>query len=147
MSDVMRKLRDAHCSRPSGDKHAMHLIHADMCCACEVERLTTEYSALKDATLPFFTWIYNQGYNQGHHDTVEGMYTDVLPEDSSEYHDDIVMELLAEYARDVWVASDSGSPKPNHIECSECGEGCRFGGSITHNPWCSQGRVDGRESS
>lgn len=33
-----------------------------------------------------------------------------------------------------------GSPepkKPNHIECRECGEGCRFGGAIRHKPECS----------
>lgn len=84
--------------------------------ADEIERLTAELlkrdaiwlpakdaeiaklEGIESATLPFFTWMFNQGYQQGHHDTVEGMFTDVLPEDSSEYHDDIVKDLLGEYA-------------------------------------------------
>ena len=78
----------------------------------EIERLTAEHGEMNEAnvryekrielleaaTLPFFTWMYNQGYQSGHHDTVEGMFTDVLPDGSSEYHDDIVADLLGEYA-------------------------------------------------
>ena len=41
-------------------------------------------------------WLYNQGYQSGHHDTVEGMFTDVLPVDMDSYHDDVVADLLAE---------------------------------------------------
>lgn len=77
--------------------------------AVEIERLTTEHQAIKDATRPFWTWMYNQGYAQGHHDTVESMYTDVLPVDMETYHDDIVSDLLAEYSR---LDSASGIPRP-----------------------------------
>jgi len=55
--------------------------------------------AVIDSTLPFWTWMYNQGYTQGHHDTVESMYTDVQSVDMETYHDDIVSELLGEYAQ------------------------------------------------
>lgn len=41
-------------------------------------------------------WFYNQGYLQGHKDTVEGGYTHIHPEDMNEYHADIVAELLNE---------------------------------------------------
>ena len=44
-------------------------------------------------------WLYNQGYQMGHHDTVEGMFTDVLDVDANTYHDDIVAELLADRAK------------------------------------------------
>ena len=40
--------------------------------------------------------IYNSGYHAGHHDTVEGCYTHILPCDMSTYHDDIVAKLAAE---------------------------------------------------
>ena len=41
-------------------------------------------------------WLYNQGYQAGHHDTVEGMFTDVMPVDMDSYHDDVVADLLSE---------------------------------------------------
>jgi len=40
--------------------------------------------------------LYNSGYRAGHEDTVEGVYTDVLPVDMDTYHDDIVAEWLSE---------------------------------------------------
>lgn len=41
--------------------------------------------------------LYNTGYANGHNDTVEGCFTDVLPVDMDSYHDDIVEEWLAEH--------------------------------------------------
>ena len=35
----------------------------------------------------------------GHHDTVEGQYTHILPVDMDTYHADVVGELLAELAK------------------------------------------------
>ena len=39
--------------------------------------------------------LYNSGYHAGHHDTVEGCYTHILPCDMSTYHDDVVAALAA----------------------------------------------------
>lgn len=38
--------------------------------------------------------IYNAGYSQGHHDTVESQYTDIHREDAREYHSDVVEDIL-----------------------------------------------------
>ena len=43
-----------------------------------------------------FIFIYNLGYHAGHHDTVEGNYTDIFPCDMKQYHEDIVAEILDE---------------------------------------------------
>ena len=40
------------------------------------------------------TRIYNCGYNAGHNDTVEGMYTHIYPEDMNTYQEDYIEELL-----------------------------------------------------
>lgn len=38
--------------------------------------------------------LYNIGYMAGHHDTVEGIFTDIAPTDMNTHHDDIVAEHL-----------------------------------------------------
>lgn len=43
------------------------------------------------------TALYNAGYSNGHNDTVESCYTDVLPVDADTYHDDMVDEWLQDY--------------------------------------------------
>lgn len=74
-------------------------MHHDRKCLIErVDILSAESKSIKDATRQFWIWMYNKGYAQGHHDTMEGLYTDVLPVDMEAYHDDIVSDLLAEYA-------------------------------------------------
>lgn len=40
--------------------------------------------------------IYNSGYHAGHHDTVEGQYTDILSCDMDTYHEDVVRGLIEE---------------------------------------------------
>ena len=45
--------------------------------------------------LPLLTQIYNAGYNNGHYDTVESCYTDILPVDADTYQDDIVEDLVS----------------------------------------------------
>ena len=47
-----------------------------------------------------FVRVYNSGYAAGHHDTVEGQYTHILPVDMDTYHADVVGELLAELAKE-----------------------------------------------
>ena len=47
-----------------------------------------------DQLKPVMINLYNQGYNAGHHDTVEGGYTYVYPVDMNEYHSDIVENIL-----------------------------------------------------
>jgi hypothetical protein len=45
--------------------------------------------------------LYNSGYHAGHHDTVEGMYTDIYPVDMDSYHDDLVAEIVADAAQEA----------------------------------------------
>lgn len=45
-------------------------------------------------SLPWFCRVYNSGYHAGHHDTVEGGYTHVYPQDMDDYHEDVVIEIL-----------------------------------------------------
>jgi len=47
-------------------------------------------------TNKLFVYLYNCGYSAGHHDTIEGCFTDILPVDSDSYHDDVVTEILDE---------------------------------------------------
>ena len=42
-------------------------------------------------------YLYNSGYNAGHHHTVDGGYTQVLPVDTRSYQDDVVDDLLMEF--------------------------------------------------
>ena len=39
--------------------------------------------------------IYNSGYMAGHHDTVEGQFTDIHSSEMANYHADEVSELFA----------------------------------------------------
>ena len=38
--------------------------------------------------------LYNSGYKAGHHDTVEGQYTDIFEIDMDSYHKDDVDEII-----------------------------------------------------
>lgn len=49
--------------------------------------------------------IYNSGYMAGHHDTVEGQFTDIHHSDMATYHADVVAALVADL-------STQGSSKP-----------------------------------
>lgn len=40
--------------------------------------------------------IYNSGYHAGHHDTVEGGYSNIFPCDMETYHEEVVSELIEE---------------------------------------------------
>ena len=42
----------------------------------------------------FMVSLYNRGYKDGHHDTVEGQYVDVFRQDMDTYHSDVVSEWL-----------------------------------------------------
>lgn len=41
-------------------------------------------------------YAYNRGYMEGHHDTVEGQFTDIHQSDMRTYHGDVVAEIAAE---------------------------------------------------
>ncbi|MGE4760372.1 hypothetical protein ACX1H4_14215 [Yersinia enterocolitica] len=45
--------------------------------------------------------LFNYGYGSGHHDTVEGQYTDIHRSDITTYHDDVVGELVEDLLRDM----------------------------------------------
>lgn len=45
-------------------------------------------------------FIYNCGYQNGHHQTVESCFTDVHYNDFENYHEDVVIELLEEFMKD-----------------------------------------------
>jgi hypothetical protein len=66
-------------------EHLRRLVH-------RYDTLKAENETLKRKSV----YLYNCGYHAGHHDTVEGGYTDVLPVDMNSYHKDIVLELLSE---------------------------------------------------
>jgi hypothetical protein len=57
---------------------------------------TAELQAQLKAKQALDCRLYNSGYHAGHHDTVEGMYTDIYPVDMDSYHDDLVAEIVAD---------------------------------------------------
>lgn len=65
----------------------------------------------QEAMWQLLTEIYNNAYNIGHQDTVDGGYTHVLPVDLTTYHRDIVEELVAD--------SDYQAALPQWIPVSE----------------------------
>ena len=48
----------------------------------------------KDELMKLAIHLYNSGYHAGHHDTVEGGYTDILTEDMDSYHEEEVLDLV-----------------------------------------------------
>lgn len=48
----------------------------------------------EQAVEPWIVRVYNMGYHNGHHHTVEGTYTDVHHNDMDSYHEDVVQEIL-----------------------------------------------------
>lgn len=60
------------------------------------------------------TRLYNTAYHAGHHDTVEGGYTHVYPQDMDSHHEDTVQEWLANNPHPAvqgepvaWVTADT----------------------------------------
>lgn len=75
-----------------------------LCPYCEIGRLRAQLAdcrAQNERLREDAVYIYNSGYNAGHHDTVEGQYTLVLPVDMRIYQDDVVAEILAEIGYDA----------------------------------------------
>lgn len=60
----------------------------------KVRELVAEKSSL-------YVSLFNHGYGSGHHDTVEGNYTDIHRSDITTYHDDVVGELVEDLLRDM----------------------------------------------
>ena len=65
-----------------------------------VELLLKASGSSSSPCSPILARLYNAGYKAGHHDTVEGQYTDIFEEDMDSFHDDEVAEFLEENARD-----------------------------------------------
>lgn len=53
-------------------------------------------NAYKLIPVAWATRLYNTAYHAGHHDTVEGCYTHVYPQDMDSHHEDVVQEWLAD---------------------------------------------------
>jgi hypothetical protein len=51
---------------------------------------------LLEASKALLVRLYNAGYKAGHHDTVEGQYTDIFEVDMDSYHENVVAEILEE---------------------------------------------------
>ena len=54
-------------------------------------------------SLPWFCRVYNSGYHAGHHDTVEGGYAHVYPQDMDDYHEEVVMEILEDLQQEAYT--------------------------------------------
>lgn len=52
--------------------------------------------AVQGELVAWATRLYNTAYHAGHHDTVEGGYTHVYPQDMDIHHEDVVQEWLAD---------------------------------------------------
>ncbi|MGE4778023.1 hypothetical protein [Yersinia enterocolitica] len=63
--------------------------------------LEKKYQALVAEKSSLYVSLFNYGYGSGHHDTVEGQYTDIHRSDITTYHDDIVGELVEDLLRDM----------------------------------------------
>ncbi len=53
-----------------------------------------DYQRLRDQKKALLVRLYNAGYKAGHHDTVEGQYTDIFEVDMDSYHEDEVDEII-----------------------------------------------------
>lgn len=61
----------------------------------ELIKLGKESNAFRNIR-EVLTYVYNQGYKSGHHDTVESEYVDVFSCDMFTYHDDMIDEIVEE---------------------------------------------------
>ncbi len=66
---------------------------SDMPDSNALDKIRTDYIVI---SLTGITRLYNNGYKAGHHDTVEGQYTDIFECDMQDYHRDAVIEILLE---------------------------------------------------
>lgn len=60
-----------------------------------------KHQALVAEKSSLYVSLFNYGYGSGHHDTVEGQYTDIHRSDITTYHDDVVGELVEDLLRDM----------------------------------------------
>ncbi len=60
-----------------------------------------KHQALVSERNTLYVSLFNHGYGSGHHDTVEGHYTDIHRSDITTYHDDVVGELVEDLLRDM----------------------------------------------
>ncbi|HGP4154527.1 TPA: hypothetical protein ACLMQJ_002742 [Yersinia enterocolitica] len=66
-----------------------------------------KHQALVAEKSSLYVSLFNYGYGSGHHDTVEGQYTDIHRSDITTYHDDVVGELVEDLLRDMPVTTQA----------------------------------------
>ena len=83
-----------------------------------IKEMITAWNTRAKAKQPMtnLVHIYNSGYLSGHHDTVEGVFTDIYYNDLGAYHEDEVAELVDDLGVehktepiavvDVWLDKD-----------------------------------------
>lgn len=71
-------------------------------------------------SLPLFCRVYNSGYHAGHHDTVEGGYTHIYPQDMDDYHEDVVMEILEELQQEGFTHPPAKVPEALWEALADC---------------------------
>lgn len=69
--------------------------------------LEKKYQTLVAEKSSLYVSLFNHGYGSGHHDTVEGHYTDIHRGDITTYHDDVVGELVEDLLRDMPVTTQA----------------------------------------
>ena len=67
--------------------------------ACDVANENTEGGCSATSCSPLLVRLYNAAYKAGHHDTVQGQYTDISEADMETYHEEEVTEFLEENAK------------------------------------------------
>lgn len=64
--------------------------------------------------------MFNQGYLSGHHDTVEGDYTDIVVSDMNTYHKDVVDDIIAEESKKPIGVACQKHDLCHSIACGRC---------------------------
>ena len=71
----------------------------------ELTRLRDENKAMKE----FGVLMYNHGYMNGHHHTVEGYFTDIHQCDMETYHEDVVSDIVEDLIKSAGVLGEKNS--------------------------------------
>lgn len=51
----------------------------------------------QETLIKLLCFVYNSGYLNGHHQTVESCFTDIHFNDLETYHEDVVSEILEQF--------------------------------------------------
>ena len=66
----------------------------------QYQKMKMEGGCSATACSPLLVRLFNAGYKAGHHDTVEGQYTDIFEEDMETFHEEEVSQFLEENSQD-----------------------------------------------